>query len=408
MTIKFKLLTNKKQDEFGFAIVVLISQGQVRREKEIGRSFEKDFDFTSGTVLESHPEYDILAPKILSYKLQARKIITSGITSPDEAMRLLFGSGNNDIVLFSEYGKAYIAELKAQAGKFEKLKDVKKRNNLLGNARVYENVINQLANTQPSLSINEISYNDLMKFRSYQESLGNSKSTVHLYLRTLRSLYNKAIKVYNLPDKKPFSGVFDRLKTKSYESKKKYITKESVYKLENMNHIAESASKFTDLWLLQFYFAGADLMDIYFLKKSQLKNNRVYFERGKTGTGLLIDLFVCEKAQAIIDKWKCVDEKSEWLFPWRKDVDGYKTFSRKMYGYLRKVQLRENIEILPVGGNLASKVARHTFATIGKQVGVDAEILRELMGHERDEVDNYYKDRFSEEIRDQALLNIIS
>jgi len=57
MTINFKLLTNKKEDEFGYAIVVLISHKQIRREREIGRSFEKDFDVVSGTVLESHPDY---------------------------------------------------------------------------------------------------------------------------------------------------------------------------------------------------------------------------------------------------------------------------------------------------------------------------------------------------------------
>lgn len=406
MTIGVKLLKNKESNSDGYAIVLRVSHKQVRREKEIGRAFEKDFDFQTGNVLESHPDFEVLAPKILNYKLKARKIIASGITNPDEAMWLVFGE-NENIVRFKDYSKKYVAELREMAAKFEKLGEIKKRNNLLGTAASFENAINQLTACIPELTINNVTYNDLMRFRKRQELLGNSKSTVHLYLRTIRSLYNKALNVYNIKasEQSPFKGVFDGLKKKSFAQRKKYISKESVEKLENMEHFTQSASKYTDLWLLQFYFAGVDLIDIYFLKKNQIRKGRVYFERGKTDVP--VDLLVTDKAKKIIEKWKCTDKNSEWLFPWRKDHNGYKTFSRRMYCYLQKAQEMLNIEVLPAGGNLGSKVARHTFATIGKQKGIDAEILRELMGHERDEVDNYYKDRFPEEVRDKALLDII-
>jgi hypothetical protein len=42
-------------------------------------------------------------------------------------------------------------------------------------------------------------------------SIGNSKSTIHLYLRTLRSIYNKGILVHRLVDEKPLQA-FDGLK----------------------------------------------------------------------------------------------------------------------------------------------------------------------------------------------------
>src|SRR5690554_5832396 len=99
MTIGVKLLKNKESNSDGYAIVLRVSHKQVRREKEIGRAFEKDFDFQTGNVLESHPDFEVLAPKILNYKLKARKIIASGITNPDEAMRLVFGE-NENIVRF--------------------------------------------------------------------------------------------------------------------------------------------------------------------------------------------------------------------------------------------------------------------------------------------------------------------
>ena len=65
------------------------------------------------------------------------------------------------------------------------------------------------------------------------------------------------------------------------------------------------------------------------------------------------------------------------------------------------------IEVMPLGGNLGVKVARHTFANIAKNLFLEPDLIRELMGHERDDVDNYYKDRFPEKVRDEALFKII-
>lgn len=398
MTIKF--VYNKAKG----SVAVKISHLQQRKYKTLFSCDVADWDERTESVLDTHPDFEILAPRMLQMKLQARKIIASGIVDPDEALRLLLNT-HSDVLLWTDFVQNYIAELKSEAAAHEKNGNLTKRNNINGNIRVYNNVLNRLIEFNPKLTINAVSYSDLIKFRQQREMVGNSRSTIHLYLRTLRSLYNRAIKTYNLPDNSPFDGVFKNLKIKSYESQKKYIDKESVRKLENAEHYNFSVSKYTDLWLLQFYFAGADLIDIYFLKKKQIRNGRVYFERGKTG--VFVDLLIADKAQKIIDKW-ADNTSSEWLFPWRKDSDGYSTFSQRMYKNLRKIQQRETIEVLPAGGYLAVKVARHTFATLAKRQGLDSDLLRELMGHERDDIDNYYKDRYPQDVRDKALLEIIN
>jgi hypothetical protein len=64
--------------------------------------------------------------------------------------------------------------------------------------------------------------------------------------------------------------------------------------------------------------------------------------------------------------------------------------------------------VLPDGGYMGVKVARHTFANIAKGLMIEPDVIRELMGHERDDVDNYYKDKYPEMIRDNALFEIIS
>lgn len=409
MTIKFKLLLNEKryEPETGYPVVCLISHKQIRREREAFRSQSYDWDENTATFFESHPDYDEFMPKLLSYKIKARKIINSQIESPDKALDLLFDKASTDVVRFNDFIKDYVKEQNGIARNYEQKGDLINRNKILGNTKAYLSAMQSFDIVKPDILISDIDYNALMDFRNYQLNKGNSKSTVHHYLRELRALYNKAIRVHKLHDSKPFTGVFDDLKVKSFQTKKKYITKEDVRKIETYEHYADSTKRFTGLWLLQFYLGGADLIDIYFLKKNQVKKERVYFSRGKTNTGLIIDLKLHPKAKEILNELKCTDPKNEWFFPFNKDKQYYEDFRRRTYKFMQKVQEREGIEVLPMGGNLAGKVARHTFATIAKQLYIDPDLLRELMGHERDDVDNFYKDKFSEKVRDEALFKII-
>lgn len=74
---------------------------------------------------------------------------------------------------------------------------------------------------------------------------------------------------------------------------------------------------------------------------------------------------------------------------------------------LELIQTRFNIQLEHEGGKLGIKMARHTFGNIGKHLFIEEDLLRELMGHERDDVDNYYKDKYSQKVRDEALFKII-
>jgi hypothetical protein len=159
-----------------------------------------------------------------------------------------------------------------------------------------------------------------------------------------------------------------------------------------------------DLFLLQFYFGGCDLVDLYFLKKNQIKRNRVSFVRTKTNTGTRIDLKIHPKAEVLLQKYT---DAGEWVFPWGKDKASYENFRRTYQRGLIYIQEKNDVSVLPDGGNMGVKVARHTFANIAKNLMIEPDVIRELMGHERDDVDNYYKDKYPEAVRDEALFGII-
>lgn len=402
MKIEFKLLRAKKETDEGFPLVVELSHQGKRKQKTICFCKDSHFSESNKMVSSRHPDYDLLAPVMMDIKIKAKKIKLANITDLDVAFKELFKI-SVDGIEFMKFGDELVAEMKTIAEKFNRKNDISSRNRLLGNIKVYENVLNQVRPYLKNYKVADIDYEVLMRFRNYQLVLGNKKNTVHQYLRTLRAIYNKALLKYRLHDEKPFTGVFDGLRTKSYQNKKKSITKASIKALEKAA-IPGKKQQYVNLFLLQFYFGGCDLIDLYYMKKVQIRKNRIYFERGKTNTGLLIDLGIHPKAKALLDYF---NNDSEWVVDGKKEKKSYETFRGRYAKTLIEVQEQLDIEVLPMGGNLSGKVARHTFATIAKNLNIEPDIIRELMGHERDEVDNYYKDRYSEQIRDEALFKII-
>lgn len=403
MTIKFKLLVFEPLTKLGHPLNLVISHKGIKKQKKIGFAQLGHWLDEEQTVSVKHPDHDVLAPMIADLKNRARKIVVKQCDSVDKAYAELFSKDADDILFLDAFRKI-IADMKLLIGDLNKSGNDRAANKMSGNMTVYENVLAQFEPFCFDCLVKNIDYNLLMRFRNYKIGMGCSKSTVNLYLRTVRSVYNKSILLYNLPDNKPFVGVFKGLAVKSYHSRKKYLNDDDIVKLEMYASQSEK-QKYVDLFLLQFYFGGCDLVDLYYLKKNQLRKGRVFFERTKTNTGVVIDLKVSEKAMHIIKKY---DAPGEFVFPWPKYLKKYLVFRRTCQRGLIYVQEKLGVEVNPGGGNIGLKVARHTFATRAKRLGIEEDLIRELMGHERNDVDNYYKDRHSEKKRDQALLDIIT
>lgn len=403
MKITVRLWKNRKLELDGYPVYVTIRHKDKRLSKKIANSFPKDFDNNIGMVLPSHPDFDILYPYLYDLKTRAKEIKLNGVDDIDQAFDFLFKkkqTGKN----FVQLCNLIFAEMQQQINVFEKSGQLIKRNKLAGNLKVYQNAVKMFSENFGYVSILDLDKKLLLDFKNSCIMRGNSKSTINNYLRTLRALYNQISIKYDFEPKKPFEGVFVGLNVKSYQTKKKYITKDSVKLLEHLN-LPGKKQMYVDLALLQFYFGGCDLIDLYFLQKKQCQHGKIFLNRGKTTNDMLVEVFVTEKAAAILEKYQ---NTTNYVFDFRKDGKAYETFRRRYTRVLEEVQQELNIPVLPLGGKLGVKVFRHTFANIAKNLYLEPDLIRELMGHERDDVDNYYKDKFPEEVRKDALLKIIS
>jgi phage-related protein len=139
----------------------------------------------------------------MNLKLKARKLILQNYTDIEKVYEELFAIDFSQII---DYAKSLIAEMEVMAAQMKKF-DLKGANKITGNIKVYNNVIAQFGNfAQNTLqNLDET----LSRFKNYNVSIGNSKSTIHLYLRTLRSIYNKGILVHRLVDENLYRLLMD-------------------------------------------------------------------------------------------------------------------------------------------------------------------------------------------------------
>lgn len=402
MKIVIKLNKSNGDRGNGYELIIYCNHLRERKQKVIGFSKLEHFNEEMQLINEKHPDYEELLPRLMDLKLKARKLLAKGCVSVNEAMAFLFDEAVDEIS-FIKFCEDFIAEDLKAVAEAEKRGDLILRNRIKGNADANKNSLNQFKKFYPDIKFAEIDYNKIMQFRKRYENAGATRKTIQHYISHLKAMYNKGIRKYNLEDKTPFKNTMDNLKVKSFDSKKKYLDIKDIARFENYQTDLPARRRYMDIFLLQFYFGGCDLTDLYFLKKTALFKDRVIIQRSKTEQ--VTNLKVHPKAKNIISKYKAAD--GDWLFPWGKTSREYSTFIHKYRTSLIAMQKDLKVEILPTGGNIGVKVVRHTFGNRAKQLMIDADIIRELMGHVRDDIDNFYKDKFSEKVRDEALFKII-
>lgn len=382
----------------GFPVKLTISHLRRTRRRTIGYSSEKYWDDLKNSPLPGHPDFENLFGVIRDIEKKAVQSRFLMMEDLDVAFAYLLDEKKRSILL-KDYFEIDIARQRAVG------RD--------GNADSYRDVSSQFEQYAPGLRVEDLTPKVLEGFKRWKLDHGVSHSTMKIYLAVLRALYNKAVRdpEVMIEDKKPFERIMSGLQTKVRRRANRYLTRKQLRKMaypkpERWKLITGAEKRAVKLSLLQFYLGGANLKDVYFLKEDKFYKDRVMMTRSKTKRFIEeFDLKVFPEARALLDEM--MDPVDGYIFPWRKTHVGYRTFLRNHYDDLIEAQKKLKVKVKPIDQRINSGVFRHTFATLAKFEGIDPDIIRELMGHERSDIDTAYKDRFPEKIRDKAHRKII-
>lgn len=199
--------------------------------------------------------------------------------------------------------------------------------------------------------------------------------TVSCYLRTLRAVYNKAVTEGLVIDKSPFARSY----TGYPKTEKRSLGVEDVRKLCNLPlKQGTFVCLVRDIFLFCIFACGIPFVDVAFLRKSQISDGYLTYQRRKTSQEVRLRLLPC--AQQIIDRYW--SDNSEYVFPFltRSDPEeAYKQYKEKLC-YYNKVLKRVG-EAAGVSRKLTSYVSRHSWASMAYEQDTEVSVISKGLGH---------------------------
>ncbi len=257
--------------------------------------------------------------------------------------------------------------------------DLKKANRI-GTARSYKGVISVLKtyNNDRDLRFHDITYSFLSKFETHHKSKGNEANGLAVYMRTIRAIYNKAIKE-GIIDKELYP--FNDYKIKTTPTEKRALDwnllKKIIMAKLAPNHACFNARNY---FVASYMMYGMNFTDMAYLKKTDINDGRIIYRRKKTSK--LYDIKITDSLNKILKHFIKQNPESEYIFPiikretsilQEKDIQ----WARK--GYNEK--LKDLAAHCKIDKNITSYVSRHSFATQAMLLDVPLNAISTMLGH---------------------------
>lgn len=374
-TFQFTLKnTTKKNGEK--SIIILFIKDRKNTSLSIQKSCKEDqWSFETERVKKNHPDYQKLNAFIEKYKIIIQKIIDDledeniAYTLPDLINRIKTFKGKGKTRTFT----SFITE------NTENLKTTGK----LGSAKIEKQTLQSLQTflAKKDIGFNELSYQTLKKYETYCISKGNKPATIGMRLRTIRYIFNMAIKSNVIKESQyPFKEY--KISGVKSTSKKEYLTQDEIssllqYKPENQY---EKFAK--DMFLFSYYSRGINFIDLLKLEKTAIYNGTINYIRTKTGVS--VNFKLTNTSKQIINDYSS-DTESKFIFGILKDNNTDVVYIKnKTAKYLQvyiNPYLKKIMKNLGIKKNITYYCARHSFATALKFNNISIEIIREALGH---------------------------
>lgn len=236
------------------------------------------------------------------------------------------------------------------------------------------------------LDVRDLSVNLIKDFQDYLVRVKNLKmNTVSLYMRMLRAAYNYAVEEEIIEeDKRPFRKAF----TGQEKTRKRAIGKPMVKRLIELKTNNQALAFARDIFLFSIFMQGMPFVDIAHLKKAQLRNGYILYQRRKTNRTLKVR--IPREAQEIIDKYRIKDPGCPFLFPILITGKGNSPGRYDSALRLYNKRLARLSALLGIDEPFTSYVSRHTWASLAHACGISDSIICEAMGHNNIETTTIY------------------
>lgn len=308
------------------------------------------------------------------------------------------------------------------------------------NWKKYNGFLNKLAgfldkkmHHKKELLFAEITPEFLTKFDAYLHTLHNSRSKkeagkmlhqnyIVVIFNIFRTLMKKGMELgYITPDKNPFL-VFKYSGVKTEKEKLEIAEIEALEALELVEGSLDWHSR--NCFLFSFYCAGIRAGDLLQLRWANVEGGRLNYQMGKNHKTR--DLKLVPQAAAILDLYRSETSKpTDYIFPFMSNRKTYASaisqadkdtlpsdMKQKLLEEVaaKNALLNKSLKKLAGKAGISKKVsmhiARHSFASIAVQKGLESNKVKSLLAHSRLQTTEGYMGNFSSSENDKALESV--
>lgn len=256
------------------------------------------------------------------------------------------------------------------------------------------------------LGFADVTPNFLKRYESWMTGQGRSMTTVGIYLRALRAVFNEAIEEGEAEkDTYPFGGK-KKYQIPQGRNVKKALNKADLKALFTHPTGSGEQEKARDFWFFSYQCNGMNVADIVRLKRKDVHRDFLSFLRKKTAHTTKTDakpITVPKTSfvQQIIDKYSVPGGPEDYLFPFLQKgmsedekVTAVKALTRFINQHIKTLAKAAGVE-----GEISTYWARHSFATSAIRNGASMEIIQESLGHKDMKTTMNYWSGFTDDVK---------
>jgi integrase/recombinase XerD len=267
-----------------------------------------------------------------------------------------------------------------------------------------------------SLSFYEITPGWLNKYEQYMlNSIGRSRTTVSIYLRALRTVFNTAIsekeieaEIYPFGEKK--------YQVPAVKNVKKALGKEHLKTLFDALPLTKEQAKAKDFWFFSYACNGMNIKDIALLRWEDLQDEKLTFYRAKTiNTGKAdlrpVTVYLNDFSKAVIEKYGNVNREPKGLiFSIIEKEQDESTRYKRIKNFTRFIN--QNLKLLAVSNGITGEIstywARHSFATKLIRGGAPIAFVSEALNHSNIKTTQIYFAGFEDSSKKELMKDLMN
>ena len=227
----------------------------------------------------------------------------------------------------------------------------------------------------------------LKDYETYMVKNKKSLTTVGVYLRALRALFNLAIDKKELePQHYPFGK--RKFQIPATKNVKKALSKDQLKALFEANLERDEQKKARAFWFFSYACNGMNVKDIALLRYSDIENDKITFVRAKTqlttkANQKPITVYLNEFSHEVIETYGIpMKKKDDFIFDVVTKNMTPEEQRVKIQNFTRFInQHMENICKSLELPKISTYWARHSFATNAIRSGATMEFIQESLGH---------------------------